>query len=133
MVVAGRDTTAPPDFDATSLLANFENDVSDIRTLVNMVLGSLPGYIRDLHSAAKAKDARRVATLAHTIGGSVGNVYAVRLGVELKALEDTARSGAMPSDDVLDLVERVATDLVSSLTRWTHALEGASTPAASRR
>lgn len=125
------DTTM--DFDAAALLESFGSEPSDIAVLVNLVLTSLPGYCHELWQASRANDREKVAKAAHTIAGSIGNVHATRLTTLVRELEVSVRRGDPINGEVIDAIERAATDLFNGLTRWVKALEGSGGTVTARR
>lgn len=121
------------DFDAAAILENFGDEPSDIAMLVDLVLSSLPGYCQELWQAFQAGERVRMAKAAHTIAGSVGNVYATRLTRLVRQLEVSARRSDPIPLEVIDDIERAATDLFNALSRWVKTLESARTPLTARR
>lgn len=121
------------DFDAAAILASFGDELSDISMLVNLVLNSLPGYCQDLWQAFQANDRLKMAKAAHTIAGSVGNVHAIRLATLVRHLEASARRNDTITLDVIDEIERAATDLFNALSRWVKTLESSHAQPAARR
>lgn len=113
-----------PAFDASAVFLEFGGDAVFIRRLAALLSSSLPVYVSDMLAAARARDVHRMATVAHAIRGSVGNVYAHQLAALAGVIERTARNGrAVDLSQVSDL-EKAVRDLLSEFVLWAETLEG---------
>ncbi len=114
--------TRTMEFNAGLVLSAFDGEVSDVKELVALVSASIPAYVADLRAASTAGDTKKMAAMAHTIRGAVGNVGADRLAGLTRELEDMVRGGVPVTNDAIVAIERATTDMVTSLTAWADSL-----------
>jgi PAS domain S-box-containing protein len=79
-------------------------------TMLQLFLEELPGRLDDIQRAAAGGDLATLATAAHALKSSAGNVRADRLFAHLRALESAARGGDEPTaqDEVIEVLQEAA-------------------------
>ncbi len=121
--------TMTMEFDADLVLSAFDGEVADVKELVALVAASIPAYVADLRAGFAAGDTKKMAAMAHTIRGAVGNVGAERLAGLTRELEDMVRGGVPVTNDAILAIERATSDMVTSLTAWADSLGHSGGPA----
>ena len=114
--------TMTREFDAGLVLSAFDGEVSDVKALVVLVSASIPAYVAELRAARTAGDTKKMAFMAHTIGGAVGNVGAVRLAGLTRELQEMVRGGVPVTNEAIVAIETATGELLTSLTAWADSL-----------
>lgn len=116
---------APSHFDAAGVIYEFDGDVEVIRSLATLLSSAIPAYLAQLAAAADAGEQRRVAALAHTLRGSIGNIQATVLPGLTRELEHAARGGDPARPGLVEEIESEARILLSEFVLWAETLDGA--------
>ena len=79
--------------DFAELLARVENDRELMSELISVFKAEFPKQLDSLHRAVDSADAKRVASLAHTLKGMLSNLAAHQSAATASHLEQLARNG----------------------------------------
>lgn len=113
---------SPSAFDAVAIMNAFDGDVEFVRRLATLIGASVPRYMDEMREARARGDWTSVAKAAHSIRGSVGNAYALRVDELSRAVEALARTGGPVDDSLMDEFVTEATKLLSEFVLWTEML-----------
>lgn len=124
---------ASPAFDSIAIMSAFDGDVDFVRKLATLINASLPRYLDELRTASDRSDWTAVAKAAHSIRGSVGNAYALRVDELSRDVEKVARAGGPVGVDLIDEFMTEASRLLSEFVLWTEMLGDAPPSAGDQR
>jgi len=111
-----------PAFDSVAIMNAFDGDVDFVRKLGSLIGASVPRYVEELRAAYARGDWTSVAKAAHSIRGSVGNAYALRVDELSRDVERIARAGGPVDASLMDEFATEATRLLSEFVLWTEML-----------
>lgn len=112
----------PPAFDAVAIMNAFDGDVEFVQRLATLIAASVPRYVDEMRAARAGGDWTGVARAAHSIRGSVGNAYALRVDELSRVVERAARAGGPVDANLMDEFETEASRLLSEFVLWTEML-----------
>lgn len=112
----------PPAFDAVAIMNAFDGDVEFVQRLASLIAASVPRYVDEMRAARAVGDWTGVARAAHSIRGSVGNAYAIRVDELSRVVERAARAGGPVDANLMDEFETEASRLLSEFVLWTEML-----------
>lgn len=111
--------------DMDELLARVENDRDLLRELIGMFKEDFPKQLASLRPAVEKGDAKRVASLAHTLKGMLANLAAHDAYEKAARLEQLGRNGQIERfDEAFATLEGEASKLLNKLEACTFEVSG---------